>query len=154
MADIFGNNAVYGKTGIVHAENVKMSVSKGVQENLGTYLVQSITIRYGRPIQFIAEVGSGTSYGFSGSPQGTMSVTKFVGTKTLSDIFGTPGQGIWKVPSGANDTPSTIVIRDLGGNIKYTLGGCVVTSISPSISATGGPVGESAEILFGSCSDS
>lgn len=154
MADMFGNNAVYGKTGIVHSENVMMSVSQGVNNNLGTYLVQSIVLRYGRPIQYISEIGSSTSYGYAGTPQGTLSVTKFIGEKTLSDVFGPPGTGIWKVPSGPNDQPGTIVIKDKDGNIKYTLQGCVVTSISPSISATGGPIGESAEIIFGSCSNS
>jgi hypothetical protein len=57
--------------------------------DISEYLVQSFTYQYGMPSTVIRELGSDNQYVVNMPPQGSMSLTKIVGNKPITDLLST-----------------------------------------------------------------
>lgn len=155
--DVFKFNARFNGGKIVQAKEMKLTVA-GAENNSTDYLVQNVSIQYGRPIQTLRELSTPNMYYHTLPPAGTVSIGRIVGRTPITSILGASASGIWTAPSSLEGESNAAVAsrvvqlkRIAGGSNSptYTMEGCIVQALSAATDVNGNFVQESVTIIFG-----
>jgi hypothetical protein len=117
-------------------------------DSVGEYLVQNIAVNYSRPIQFIHEISSPDAYYQEHAPQGSLTISRIIGTKPITSILGSAAQGIWVASSEGAHIATISPVGDAVGP-TYKMYGCIVTNYNININANNPGIPETVTITFG-----
>lgn len=160
VKDIYGHKIESGTATILTGKDYLMTVSSGAQKNGVEYLIQGISIQYQQSATPIYEIGSGNAYTHTRPPQGQIQIERIIGSKSIEEIFGESGNGIWDL-STKEDIKITIApMGNVNGNAKgqkngprFIMHGCSLVQYSVSGSAQLDMFQESATITFALCEE-
>lgn len=151
MTDIYGKNTEFGKTTILTADVMQMTVL-GKQAVKAGFLVQNITLQYNQPLNRIYEIGSNRVYFAPGRSIGSMQLGRIIGAAQISTLLGAAGSGVWTTDN-INAGDRLINLRGTKAGtpavtVGYKITGAVVESYGFATDANGLLVQENVTIQF------
>lgn len=157
VKDIYGHKIEKGTATILTGKDYLMTVSSSSAQKSGVeYLIQGISIQYQQSATPIYEIGSGNAYTHTRPPQGQIQIERIIGSKSIEEIFGESGKGIWDL-STKEDIKITIApIGNANGQKngpRFIMHGCSLVQYSVSGSAQLDMFQESATITFALCEE-
>lgn len=157
--DLFGYDAQYKGIGLITAKNMILKVAgSSTRGTTGEYLVQNVAINYQQPIQIIREISTGNAYYHALPPQGSLSIARIVGRRSIALLLGPPGTGVWTVPGAGEDEGgesrlAVLESRQGQGGLSYKMYGCITENFTANADANSSFVQESVVLRFGKMSE-
>lgn len=150
--DVYNFNAVYKNIGLVQSKEMMLTIADN--KIAAEYLLQNVSFSYQQPVQVVREIGSSNGYYLAYPPIGNLTASRIIGKRPITDYLGTPGQGIFTVPSngGSSEGTGRLAILSPIMGVKgpiYRMHGCIVMNISFNGDANRFIVQEDVQIKFG-----
>lgn len=154
MTDIYGMNQRYVPMDFTSSDLMVLQVGN---KNMPTeYLVQQVNFQYMQPLRPLYEIGSENVYYGPGRPGGTLQVSRIIGMKDISELFGATGTGPWSTRlSKGTAADRTLVFRkkpvtlgNLGSPIMFIMLGCVIENYGGGTDSNGMLFQETASLRF------
>ena len=143
MADIFGyNNSVRSEGQVASSEFA--SITAGKKQSL----VQNVTASYGQTVTPVNQLGDTQIYWITGQPQGSLEITKLVGSSGFFD--GWKGLDCGKISNLAVNINGDRCGFSGSGNLTFT--GGVIESVSVTLGTQRLTVSENCKIKVASLS--
>lgn len=155
MTDIFGRNTEFRQGNFVTADTMVLRVASGGTSGQ-EFLVQQVAIQFNQPLNRIYEISSPYVYFAPGRPVGTCQLGRIIGSKTITEILGTEGQGVWSTEGDVDQKMMTFFKKTNGSNagyqLSYVMTGTVCESYAVATDANGLLLQENISLQFASLS--
>ncbi len=113
-------------------------------------LTQSLQVSYSQNVTRLYEVGSPNSYLIAGRTQGQASLSRIIGPRAIQAAFYRKFGNVCNARSNNIDLAARMGCNGDNSGSLYSLaiGGCVLTSVSISVSAQDMMINESLQMIF------